>query len=74
MNDAKVVELAVGDIKFNRVHIDFLYLGIGLICFREEFLRNYRGKIQRYLEEIDSISISIIWMKSAASCKILEIG
>ena len=57
MNDAKVVELAVGDIKFNRVHIDFLYLGIGLICFREEFLRNYRGKIQRYLEEIDSIEI-----------------
>jgi hypothetical protein len=58
MNDTKVSELAVGDIKFERVHIDFKYLGIGLICFREEFLRNYYRKIQGYLEEIDSFEIN----------------
>lgn len=57
MNNAKIQELVVGDIKFQRVHIDFLYLGIGLICFREEFMSNYRRKIQRYCEEIDSFEI-----------------
>lgn len=58
MNDTKVSELVVEDIKFERVHIDFKYLGIGLICFREEFLRNYYRKIQEYLEEIDSFEIN----------------
>lgn len=57
MNDATLVKLDVGDIKFNRVHIDFLYLGIGLICFREEFLNHLYSKIERYCSEIDSIEI-----------------
>jgi hypothetical protein len=57
MNDAKVSELAIGDIRFKRVHIDFLYLGLGLICFREEFLANYRETIRSYLEEIDTFGI-----------------
>ena len=57
MNDTKTVELSVGDIKFQRVHIDFLYLGIGLICFREEFLSNLYSKVERYCCEIDSIEI-----------------
>lgn len=58
MNDAKVGEIIIGDIRFERVHIDFKYLGIGLMCFREEFMKNYQGKIQKYLEEIDSFKIN----------------
>ena len=57
MNNAKVSELAIGDIQFKRVHIDFLYLGIGLMCFCEEFLTNYYKKIQLYLEEIETFTI-----------------
>ncbi len=54
MNDTKVNELVIENINFRRVNIDFLYLGIGLMCFREEFLSNYYKKIQLYLEEIDT--------------------
>jgi hypothetical protein len=57
MNDAKVIDLAIGDIRFKRVHIDFRYLGLGLMCFREEFLANYRETIRSYLEEIDTFGI-----------------
>jgi hypothetical protein len=57
MNDAKVWELSIRNIQFKRVHIDFLYLGIGLMCFREQFLANYHKKIQSYLEEIDTFAI-----------------
>jgi len=57
MNDAKVIDLAIGDIRFKRVHIDFRYLGLGLMCFREEFLANYRETIRSYLEEIDTFDI-----------------
>lgn len=57
MNDAKVREIVIGDIRFERVHIDFKYLGIGLMCFREEFLSNYNQIIWSYLEEIDSFLI-----------------
>lgn len=57
MNDAKVCELSIRNIQFKRVHIDFLYLGIGLMCFREDFLENYHKKIQSYLEEIDTFAI-----------------
>ena len=57
MNDVKVSELAIGDIQFKRVHIDFRYLGLGLMCFREEFLANYRETICSYLEEIDTFGI-----------------
>lgn len=57
MNDSKMSEIVIGDIRFGRVHIDFRYLGIGLMCFREEFLANYRETIQTYLEEIDSFVI-----------------
>lgn len=28
------------------------------MCFREEFMKNYQGKIQIYLEEIDSFKIN----------------
>jgi hypothetical protein len=57
MNNAKVIELAIGDIRFKRVHIDFRYLGLGLMCFREEFLVNYRETIRSYMEEIDTFGI-----------------
>lgn len=57
MNDAKVREIVIGDIRFERVHIDFKYLGIGLMCFREEFLSNYTQIIWSYLEENDSFPI-----------------
>ena len=57
MNDVKVIELAIGDIRFKRVHIDFRYLGLGLMCFREDFLANYRETIHLYLEEIDTFRI-----------------
>jgi hypothetical protein len=57
MNDVKVSELAIGDIQFKRVHIDFRYLGLGLMCFQEDFLDNYRKIIRSYLEEIDTFGI-----------------
>jgi len=57
MNDAKVSELTIGDIRFKRVDIDFRYLGLGLMCFGEEFLANYRETIRSYLEEIDTFGI-----------------
>ena len=56
MNDAKVIELAIGDISFQRVDIDFRYLGQGLMCF-QDFLANYRKIIRSYLEEIDTFDI-----------------
>jgi hypothetical protein len=56
MNDAKIRELTIGDIRFQRVSIDFRYLGQGLICFRD-FLENYREIIWSYLEEIDTFDI-----------------
>lgn len=56
MNDEKVRELAIGDICFQRVDIDFRYLGQGLMCFRN-FLENYRKIIRSYLEEIDAFDI-----------------
>ena len=57
MNDPKVRELAIGDISFQRVDMEFRYLGIGLMCFREIFLENYREIIRSYLEEIDTFNI-----------------
>ena len=57
MNDPKVYELTIGDIIFPRVHIDFLYLGQGLLCFGKKFLVNYLEKIRLYLEEIDTFDI-----------------
>jgi len=57
MNDPKVSVLTIGDIQFQRVDIDFLYLGLGLMCFREEFLSNYLETTRLYLEEIDSFVI-----------------
>lgn len=57
MNDPKVCELTIGDIIFPRVHIDFLYLGQGLMCFGKKFLVNYLEKIRLYLEEIDTLDI-----------------
>jgi hypothetical protein len=57
MNDEKVRELTFGDIIFPRVHIDFLYLGQGLMCFGKKFLDNYLEKIRSYLEEIDTLDI-----------------
>lgn len=57
MNDPKVCELTIGDIIFPRVHIDFLYLGQGLMCFGNKFLDNYLKKIRLYLEEIDTFDI-----------------
>jgi hypothetical protein len=57
MNDPKVYELTIGDIIFPRVHIDFLYLGQGLMCFGKKFLVNYLEKIRLYLEEIDTLDI-----------------
>ena len=56
-NDMKIVELSIGNIIFQRVNINFLYLGIGLVCFREEFLNNLYSKIERYCSEIDSFKI-----------------
>jgi hypothetical protein len=56
-NDTKTVELSIGNIIFQRVHINFLYLGIGLICFRDEFLNHLYSKIERYCSEIDSFEI-----------------
>lgn len=57
MNDEKVRELAIGDIHFQRVDIDFRYLGQGLMCF-PDFLENYREIIRSYLEEIDTFDIN----------------
>lgn len=57
MNDEKVRKLAIGDICFQCVDIDFRYLGCGLMCFREEFLANYREIIRSYLEEIEIFDI-----------------
>ena len=57
MNDQTVCELTIGDIIFSRVHIDFLYLGQGLMCFGKKFLVNYLEKIRLYLEEIDTFDI-----------------
>ena len=57
MNDEKVRELAIGDICFQRVDINFRYLGQGLMCFREEFLANYCEIIRSYLEEIETLDI-----------------
>jgi hypothetical protein len=56
MNDEKVHELAIGDICFQRVDIDFRYLGQGLMCF-PDFLENYRKIFWSYLEEIDAFDI-----------------
>lgn len=56
INDEKVRELAIGDICFQRVDIDFRYLGQGLMCFRD-FLENYSKIIRSYLEEIETFDI-----------------
>jgi hypothetical protein len=57
INDWKINELAIGDINFQRVDIDFRYLGCYLMCFHEEFLKNYSETIRSYLEEIDTFDI-----------------
>ena len=57
MNDKKIHELSIGEISFQRVDMEFRYLGLGLMCFQEEFLENYREIIQSYLEEIDAFDI-----------------
>lgn len=57
MNDEKVRELAIGDICFQRVDINFRYLGQGLMCF-PDFLENYLKIIRSYLEEIDAFDIN----------------
>jgi Reverse transcriptase (RNA-dependent DNA polymerase) len=56
MNDEKIRELVIGDISFQRVDINFRYLGLRLMCF-QDFLTNYREIIRSYLEEIETFDI-----------------
>jgi hypothetical protein len=55
--DPTAMELTFGDVKFKRVDMDFKYLGLRLMCFREEFLASYLETIRRWLEEIDGFDI-----------------
>jgi len=55
--DPAVMELTFGDVKFKRVDMDFKYLGLRLMCFRENFLASFLETICPWLEEIDGFDI-----------------
>jgi hypothetical protein len=55
--DPTAMELTFRDVKFKRVDMDFKYLGLRLMCFREEFLASFLETIRPWLEEIGGFDI-----------------
>ena len=57
MNNRDITEIKSGCLTFNRATVDFLYLGINLSIFEDEFLNSVYEKIFKCCTKIDNLMI-----------------